>query len=371
MKSNHWEAPEDGPEILKEKRELTHSELAFIRAAASPAMKRTARGERFIDRWAGFCDIEKMADLLAQEPELLQSVGTHLVHATIAMRGCAEATRFLLEQDLPLLIDTKRYNVLHEATYLACSENLKVVFDSGAADATSVAVEKPHTGWPNKTSLMYWAVKAGNVECAKLLIIHGVGIHHELAIKGNGERGTTSLHEAVADDPVGKGVRKHEISRLLIEDGAYYDIYSACGRNDNNRLMELISDDAKMATVTDNYGMTPFHWAARSGAIPCAQILLDKGASVSTLNKARRSPLHMAADRNKVEMIRFLAEHGADLNIQDTMGRTPLHRATFDGLVDAAEALLSEGADPMIRNKKRKNAFEVARMEAKYFKERI
>ena len=106
---------------------------------------------------------------------------------------------------------------------------------------------KPHVGWPDNLSLMYWAACGGHVECAKLLIQYGVGVHHELPIKGNGERGTTSLQEAVALSHWGKDpsrlADRLAVARILIEDGAYYDIYSACALNDTARLQELIEED--------------------------------------------------------------------------------------------------------------------------------
>ena len=69
-------------------------------------------------------------------------------------------------------------------------------------------------------------------------------------------------------------------------------------------------------------------------------------------------------------MIRLFARHGADLNSQDKKGRTPLHRATYEGCVEAAEALLAVGADATVLNRNGKTAFEIARKDAKYFKER-
>ena len=239
-----------------------------------------------------------------------------------------------------------------------------------------MSVKKPHTGWPDNVSLMYWAAWGGYPDLARLLIAHGVGIHHELPIKGNGERGTTSLHEAVApgpwrdDNALRSNRGKREVARILIEDGADYDAHAACGLGDVGQLQALTEGDAKVARVGDGYGMTPLHWAARAGAVDCAQVLLAHGADVGARNKARRAPLQLAAEADQAEIIRLLAKHGADLDTQDRKGRTPLHRATYEGQVAAAEALLEVGADPAVLNKRGKNAFEIARKDAKYFKDR-
>ena len=68
------------------------------------------------------------------------------------------------------------------------------------------------------------------------------------------------------------------------------------------------------------------------------------------------------------KVIDELAVHGANINAQDDKGRTPLHLATYGGYKDAAEQLMSLGADTTIRNKRGKNALEVARMACLYLK---
>ena len=66
----------------------------------------------------------------------------------------------------------------------------------------------------------------------------------------------------------------------------------------------------------------------------------------------------------------MLSKSAANINTQDDKGRTPLHLATYGGYKDAAEQLMSLGADTTIRNKRGKNALEVARMACLYLKPR-
>ena len=344
--------------------ELTLAEEQLIAAALGPAPT----------RWSGAPDVERMKAILADEPAVLDRIGAQLLQVVIGMKGGGAAVQLLLDRDVPLEVETTAYNVLHEAAWGGMTDTLRAVFESGAADATGVSVRKPHTGWPDNLSLMYWAAWGGYAELAELLIRYGAGVHHELPIKGNGERGTTSLQEAAAPSHWGKQVwrakGKREVARLLIADGAYYDIYSACGLNDTGRLQALIDEDPAVVGATEDYGMTPLHWAARAGAMECAELLVKKGAAVNALNKAQRTPLQLAAEKDQSAMVRCLAKHGADLNTQDKKGRTPLHRAMYEGRVAAAEALLDEGADPLVPNKRGKNAFEIARKEARHFRVR-
>ncbi len=355
------------------KPDLTPAEEKLIVAAMGPAP----------ERWDGRPDVARMQETLAAEPAVLERIGSSLLTAVIGKRGCGPAAAFLLAHDVPLAIDHTAYNVLHEAAWAAAADTLRAVFESGAADATGVSV-RPHTGWPDNLPLMYWAAWGGYPEVAMLLIEYGAGVHHELPIRGNGERGTTSLQEALApchwdgtagtgEGPVGELRRnarqgKLAVAQILIDDGACYDVYSACARDDTARLRELIADDSGIVNAADPYAMTPLHWAARTGSTACAELLIAAGVALDACNRAMRAPLQLAAEQDRAAMIHLLAAHGADLNTQDRKGRTPLHRATYEGKVAAVEALLQAGADPEVRNKSGKTAFQIARKDAKRFK---
>ncbi len=353
---NNW-YPKD-----RESFELTAAEEQFI--AASIGTERR--------NWVGTPDIGRMEAILADEPQVLDRIGSVLLHRLLLnRRGCGPAIKFMMDHGIALDLDPTEYNNFFDAVYMGATDVAQTVFESGAVDATGISVLKPHVGWPDNTSMLFWAATSGHVDMVKLLLKYGAGIHHELPIKGWGEKGATSLQVAAA--PAWREEhqpQKHEVARVLIEDGAYYDVYSACALNDTTRLRELIDQDAVIVDATDDYGMTPLHWAARAGSMQCAQMLLERGSLVNPLNKARRAPLQLAAESDRADMIRLLARHGADLNTQDKKGRTPLHRATYEGCVDAAEALLEVGANPMVLNKSGKTAFQIARKNAKYFKTR-
>ena len=254
--------------------ELTANEQLLIVAAIGLERK----------RWDAMHepDVELVREILDEDPTALDRIGEHLLNVVVDLRGCGEVARLLLDRGLPFEIDPMSYNVLHNAAYRGAADTLQAVFESGKADATCVSVEKPHVGWPDNLSLMYWAAVPGRVEVAKLLVQYGVGVHHELPIKGNGERGVTSLHEALAPSQWGDNRRiegKREVARILIQDGAFYDVHSACALNDTARLKELIDEDSEVINADEHYGMTPLHWAARAGAMKCAEMLLERESS--------------------------------------------------------------------------------------------
>ena len=319
-------------------------------------------------QWQGFPNPQRMSEILSQHPRVLETIGPRLLNTIIGMKGCGPAVKFLLEHDVPLHMAQDVYNTMHEAAWADAVDSLQALFESGVVDATCVSVKKPHVGWPDNISLMYWAAYRGSVSLASLLIKYGVGKHHELRIKSNGERGVTSLQEAVSPPKLGTPEEHRTVAELLIADGAYYDIGSACALDDVTRVEALLAEDATLARKALEFDMTALHWSARAGGTKTTQLLLDHNADPNALNRSRRTPIQLATEMNHWNIISLLAKAGADLNTQDKKGRTPLHRATYEGMVEAAEALLAAGADATMTNKKGKTAFEIARKAAKIFK---
>lgn len=340
------------------KLDLSYSEREMIVAAL---------GKR-PERWLGFPNVERMSEILLQYPDVLDTIGPRLLNTIVGMKGCGPAIEFLLQHDVPFRMAQDTYNQMHEGAWCDAVDSLQALFESGVTDATCVSVKKPHVGWPDNISLMYWAAFRGSVDMASLLIKYGVRKHHELRMKSNGERGETSLQEAASPAKVGTQAERIKVARLLIEDGAYFDIGSASALNDVTRVEGILSEDATLAHRALEFDMTALHWSARAGVAETTQLLISRGADPNAMNRSHRTPVQLASEMNHADIITLLAAAGADLNTQDKKGRTPLHRATYEGKVKAAEALLANGADPTITNRNGKTAFQIARKEAKIFK---
>ena len=344
---------------------LQPNEENFVNAALGIAPK----------RWQGNPDLTRMARLLAEHPDVLERIGSRLLTVAISMPGCGPAVAFLLRRGIALQADLNAYNVLHEAAAAGTVDTLQAVFDARAARPARVIARKPLRGWrQSNLPLMYWAAAKGHSELARLLIRHNAAAHNAQPITGNGESGTTPLHEAITPPPrrlrdfQRLRARKLQVARLLLADGAHCDIYAACGLDDAARLRALVEAAPETLHAPDDRGNTPLHWAARGGARACTRILLTLGAKPNTPNRKGRTPLYHAAEYDHAAVARRLTGAGADVNWQDKKRSTPLHRATYEGSVETANFLLKAGADPMLRDKAGRTPFDTARRRARHLR---
>ncbi|MYI98270.1 MAG: ankyrin repeat domain-containing protein [Gemmatimonadetes bacterium] len=347
---------------MKEGRKLTSLENQFLRATAHDAT----------DLSHASCDVPRMKALLKESPSLLETVGSVALSMAASYHGTHEAVRFLLDRGIYQFYDCEtgldrkhQHEPVTKAFYHGNFNTLRTVFEAGVTDASVISTS--HVGWPANTSLLFWAV-GRPVEYTEFALEYGAD--PEAPFSGNGERGNTPLQEAAAR----RGTERWnplvaDTVRALLEHGAFYDIFSACGLNDLERVRELAGKDAKAVTLRGEAEMTPLHWAARAGSTGCVKWLLRNGAEVVAETVTKRTPLHLAAERGQTEPIRLLAEHGASLNVQDKKGRAPLHRATYEGRLEAAEALIELGAATKLESKNGKTPLQVARLDCRKLKE--
>src|SRR5262249_33618203 len=73
---------------------------------------------------------------------------------------------------------------------------------------------------------------------------------------------------------------------------------------------------------------------------------LSKSLDVSTDSISSGMPLHVAAHVGNRDAADLLLDHGAFIDSLDDRGQTPLHVAAEYGNFDVAELLLSRGANP-------------------------
>ena len=65
-------------------------------------------------------------------------------------------------------------------------------------------------------------------------------------------------------------------------------------------------------------------WAACSGHVAVAEMLIAAGAEVNLANNYGMTPLHWAARNGHLEVVQLLLRHGADKERKDKWGKKPV-----------------------------------------------
>jgi ankyrin repeat protein len=121
-------------------------------------------------------------------------------------------------------------------------------------------------------------------------------------------------------------------------------VADAAMRGDVDAVRALIKQGADVNAAQGD-GMTALHWAAETGSIEIAQIVITAGASLSAVTRhGAFTPLHVAARAGRADVVKALLAAGADPNAKTATGATALHQAAGAGNVAAVEALLAKGA---------------------------
>ena len=130
-------------------------------------------------------------------------------------------------------------------------------------------------------------------------------------------------------------------------------------REGSNGVLDLLlaHPDLTLEQAAPN-GNTALMMAAFKHNKRAAQALLARGAKV---NRAGWSPLHYAASSGAVEIAVLLLEQGARIDAVSPGRFTPLMLAAREGQADAALLLVRHGADPGLQNDEHLTAAQIAR----------
>lgn len=125
------------------------------------------------------------------------------------------------------------------------------------------------------------------------------------------------------------------------------DIHEAASLGRAERLRELLTGDATLATTRSSDGFTPLHYAAFFGTAEAASVLLEHGAdpSAAAENEMRVQPLHSAAAVDANETARLLLDAGADPNARQQGDFRPIDAAIQNGNDELYALLIERGAE--------------------------
>ncbi len=188
----------------------------------------------------------------------------------------------------------------------------------------------------NGETVLMTCARTGDARAVKALLVHGA----DAKAKEN-EHDQTALMWAVA--------QKHpDVVALLIEFGADIRarsrIYSqtVVGEQTQRAGREELNYDVLRG------GSTPLLFAARTGDVESAKLLLGKGADANDSLPDGTSALVLAAHSGHADVAAALLEKGADPNALGS-GYTALHAAVLRSDLNLVKTLLAQKADPNIR----------------------
>ena len=179
--------------------------------------------------------------------------------------------------------------------------------------------------------------RTGDVEAVRALLARGANVN-----------GREPLHDQTA--LMWAAAQKHpDVVAALIKAGADVRARSrAYSQTVTSEVTQRAGREALNYTVTRG-GSTPLLFAARSGDVESARLLIEAGADVNDALPNGMTALVEAAHSGHAGGRRYCCStKGADPNAGE-VGYTALHAAVLRGGLDLVKALLAHGADPNLR----------------------
>ncbi|TFH51350.1 MAG: hypothetical protein E4G89_02150, partial [Methanothrix sp.] len=245
--------------------------------------------------------------------------------------------------------------------------------------------------YPAGDTPLHSAVRAGHKAIADLLIAKGADVnaknetgqtpmdvaerggHREITELLQAKGAKVSIHTAARQGDIGKVkvLLGDNIDVNLKDDQGMTPLHLAA-REGHRKIVELLLSNDANANMQTKAGDTPLHYATWPGGVgvEIIRLLIAKGADVNVKNNDGRSPLDMAVTRNRPTIAELLIEKGAtvstihtaafvgnvekirsfmkgniDINTKDDDGQTPLFKAVYGGHINAVRFLVDNGAN--------------------------
>ena len=118
------------------------------------------------------------------------------------------------------------------------------------------------------------------------------------------------------------------IAELLVAKGAEVtSLHTAAYVGDRMKVEALVAEGVEIDRKSGMFGNTALHSAAAGGHGEVADFLIDKGSDVNARNRSGQIPLHIAAQAGYLDVVQLLLDRGSEVSLQDNNGRTALYLA--------------------------------------------
>jgi uncharacterized protein len=300
---------------------------AIVHLSAPPSA--AAAGEPALITAVRSGDVKVVQTLLTSRPDVnaRQGDGATALHWAAHLDDVKTARLLLRAGARPGLADDTGATPL----YLACTnrnaEMVETLLGAGA-DANAALL--------NGETVLMTCARTGDARAVAALLARGADVNRKEPFHQQ-----TALMWAAAQKHPG-------VVAALIKSGADVRARSrSYAQTVTSEVTQRAGREGLNYTVMRG-GSTPLLFAARSGDVDSARLLIEAGADVNDALPNGMTALIEAAHSGHEQVGILLVEKGADPNARD-IGYTALHAAVLRGGLDLVKALLAHGADPDLR----------------------
>ena len=298
-------------------------------------------------------DLDTSKSLLAKA-ERLDPIGSRL-HSAV-LEGDTDSVGLLIADGI--LVDARNYQgrtALHLAAIHDQAAVANLLIEAGADIEKLTPRQSIEFRDLGSTPLILTAIN-GSTSVARLLIAAGANVNARELSSYVSWGGFTALHYAAE-------FGHRDIADLLIENGLSVDVpsrraetpifYAVRGRHP--LMVELLIDHGADVNAVNAISETILHHAVQSRDLKVIQLLIAKGVDVNAGTTAGSYPgqtaLHFAALTGQVKAAELLLINDAEIDATDQLGYTPLRRAIDNRNADVAMLLIRKGAEIKTRDR--------------------
>lgn len=205
------------------------------------------------------------------------------------------------------------------------------------------------------------ALKAENIEAARLLLAHGADIKAD-CMKGMVVAAMENAHregELLAREEAKAAAARKEVASGIISEEVAGQIAKRTANTEQKvaekeRLVSFLAESGAELNEAEGSEMrsrvSPLMYASQIGRLDYLQVLIDHGAEIDFQNGVGETALIKAVEAEQLAAAAFLLEHGADVRVVNQDGFSPYWLAQKKDNQAMADLLVKHGAETLSYN---------------------